>query len=40
MTSSKGPFTNSIATEKNNQKSAAKERAEKKDLLVKEVDKV
>lgn len=39
-TSSKGPSTNNIAKEKNNQKSAAKEKFEKKDPSVKEVDKV
>jgi len=40
LTSSKGPSTNSIANEKNNQQSAAKEKVKKKDLPVKEVDKV
>lgn len=39
-TSSKGPSANSTTNEKNNQQSAAKEKVEKKDSLVKEVDKV
>lgn len=38
--SSKGPSENNVANEKNNQQSATKERAEKKDPPVKEVENV
>lgn len=40
LSSSKVPSTNNIANEKNNQQSATKEQVEKKDLSVKEVEKV
>ena len=40
LTSSKGPSANSVTNEKNNQQSVAKEKVEKKDLPIKDVDKV